>query len=83
MGRMQFIRCRTCGRYLSPETAVSGRYCSPECAATFAGCSNCGRYFEVGAGYREAYCSEACAVQYRLTRRLGTEPLIALTEEPV
>lgn len=63
---MQFIRCRTCGRYLQATAAVRGRYCSEECAVEYASCRNCGRYFRSGSGHGGLYCSPECAVQYRL-----------------
>jgi hypothetical protein len=68
MSRVQFLRCRTCGRYLRAETAVGGRFCSEQCAAQYACCPNCGKYFRLGTGHGEGYCSQACSVQYRLER---------------
>ena len=63
---MQFIRCRTCGRYLQAGAAVRLRYCSEECAAQYASCRNCGRYYRSGSGHDALFCSPECAVQYRL-----------------
>ena len=74
---VQFIRCRTCGRYLSAASAVQERYCSPECAVEYASCRNCGRFYPAGSGHGGLYCSRECAVRYRL----GARPITGLPEE--
>ncbi len=78
---MQFIRCRTCGRYLQAASAVAERYCSQECAVQYASCRNCGRYYRAGSGHGDLYCSRECAVRYRLQRHSGARPLTSLPEE--
>ena len=78
---VQFIRCRTCGRYLQAGAAVEERYCSQECAEKYASCRNCGRYFRAGSGHGEWYCSKECAQQYRLQRSEGARPLSGKPEE--
>jgi len=76
-----YIRCRTCGKYLSPQEVVLQRYCSQACAARFTSCANCGKYFEAGRDYQERYCSQPCSVQYKLNRIFGPEPVMVLVEE--
>jgi hypothetical protein len=78
---VQFIRCRTCGRYLRADAAVGERYCSQECAVEYASCHNCGRYYPAGSGYGGWYCGRECAVQYRLQRFAGARPLSGSREE--
>jgi hypothetical protein len=78
---VQFIRCRTCGRYLQAASAVAERYCSEECAVEYASCRNCGRYYRAGSGHGGLYCSQECAVRYRLQRQAGARPLTSLPEE--
>jgi hypothetical protein len=69
LSNVQFIRCRTCGRYLPGAAAVEERYCSPECAVQYASCRNCGRFYPAGSGHGGLYCSRECAVRYRLGAR--------------
>jgi len=78
---VQFIRCRTCGRYLQAASAVAERYCSQECAVEYASCRNCGRYYRAGSGYGQLYCGRECAVRYRLQRQAGARRLTSLPEE--
>jgi len=78
---VQFIRCRTCGRYLPAASAVAQRYCSEECAVEYASCRNCGRYYPAGSGHGGLYCSRECAVRYRLQRQAGARPITGLPEE--
>jgi hypothetical protein len=81
VAEVQFIRCRTCGRYLQATAAVQERYCSEECAVQYAFCRNCGRYYQAGSGHAGLYCSRECAVQYRLQRFAGARPVSGLPEE--
>ena len=77
----QYIRCRTCGKYLVIRSAVNGGYCSDECTVHFTACLNCGRYFQLGAGYNKQYCTQVCAARYKMNRIFGPEPVTVLTEE--
>ncbi|GEM_PF-4011555 len=62
----KYIRCRTCGRYITTDDAIPGGYCSEECSLKFDRCINCGRYFPRGEGYRGEYCSKECSTHYMI-----------------
>lgn len=81
--RPVFVRCSTCGRYLTPEERVEGRYCSPECTERYHRCTNCGRYTPSTSSYSEEYCSRECAVRYSLQRFYGPAQIDIRMEELV
>lgn len=78
---MLYIRCRTCGKYMTRQSAIKERYCSEHCSKIFSTCENCGSYFESGTGVRQHYCSEDCATNYTVSRSFGPEPVNVTTEE--
>jgi hypothetical protein len=78
---VSYIRCGTCGRYLSPESAHLRRYCGEECSFRYQTCQNCGRYFRTETGYSEQYCSAACAVRYTIHRLQAAPRVQRLSEE--
>lgn len=61
-----FVRCRTCGKYISKSDAYLSQYCSEECAIQYAQCLNCGRYFRRPATNTVAHCSSECAAVYEV-----------------
>jgi uncharacterized protein with PIN domain len=79
--RVVFVRCATCGRYLTPEERIEARYCSQECAERFHRCTTCGRYYPVADAYSEEQCSRECAARYSLLRSYGPAQIDIHMEE--
>ena len=81
--RPLFVRCPTCGRYITPEERLEGRYCSPECAERFHRCTTCGRYSPATSSYSEEHCSRECAARYSLQRSYSPAQIDIRMEELV
>jgi endogenous inhibitor of DNA gyrase (YacG/DUF329 family) len=60
-GQTDFLRCYTCGKWLPVAGAYSGRFCSRECAHSYARCPVCGEYFELNKSTGDGFCSAECA----------------------
>jgi len=76
-----YLRCRTCGRYISAEERVQLRYCSEDCAELFQSCTTCGRYVPAKGAYSAEHCSRECAMRYSLQRSYGPAQLDIRMEE--
>ena len=70
--RLAYLRCRTCGRYITADERVQLRYCSEECAERFRRCTTCGRYYPAKDAESEMHCSRECATRYAIRLSRGS-----------
>jgi len=75
-----YLRCRTCGKYITQSEAKAGGFCSDECASIFKRCITCGKYFPSNEGFRKLYCSAECAVQYKIEYLSGDRDKLQIME---
>ncbi|MBI9108254.1 MAG: hypothetical protein JEZ04_16010 [Spirochaetales bacterium] len=60
-----YIRCRTCGKYVEENQSIKKIYCSNECTHTFTRCPNCGNFFLITEKNRDnKFCSVECEAVY-------------------
>jgi len=60
-----YIRCRTCGRYVEENQSIQRIYCSEECTHTFTRCPNCGNFFlNTEKNHDSSFCSIECEAVY-------------------